>query len=42
MEQISENTYDKASEYIEQLKEQVMNLQAAAAIETIDKILNTI
>lgn len=42
MEQISENTYDKASEYIEQLKEQVMNLQATPAIETIGKILDLI
>lgn len=42
MEQISENTYDKASEYIEQLKEQVMNLQATPAIETINKILDAI
>lgn len=39
MEQISDSSYDKANEYIEQLKTQVMNLQSTPAIETIDKIL---
>lgn len=42
IEQLSDNSYDKSNGQIELLKKQVMNLQSTPAIETIDKILETI
>lgn len=39
MSRLSENTYSEATEEIEELKQQVINLQSTPAIDTIDKIL---